>query len=503
MQSSSKSIEWACAIALSVLMAGIPLASLAGPADPFAVALEERMPALLQRYRAPGAVVSCIRDGEVVWTKAFGLANMATGAPMQTNLVFNHGSDGKALTAWGIMRLVEQGKVSLDAPANRYLKRWQVRPSKFDPNEVTIRRLLSHSAGLSVHGFLDYNRRRRLPSLVDMLEGKYQPEMLNEVNGPVFIKWQPGAQAHYSGGGFVLLQMVIEDVTGEPFAAFMHREVTAPLGISRLAWVWTPQLEAEAPIPYGEYEEPVGYRQLGCQAIGSELCSVPDFARFVAGAVPGPHGEPPGRGVLKPESLAQMLEPQPGTDDTGLGYGIGNINGDKVVSHSGANVGWNARFFLDVNRREGFVVAVNSMPGGPLIYAVQNIWMKSVLGIDGRADPPLAEDITVPVNRLVLKWALGFGALLFVAACWCVYQVFRGRRRRQRSFRKLPILLMSPSVLAALLWWYWFYAPQAFPLPVSPTWPDLWVLPLVNYVMTVLVSWVGVSFLFVLFPRKR
>ena len=80
---------------------------------------------------------------------------------MQTNMVFNHGSDGKVLTGWGIMRLVEQGKISLDAPANRYLKRWQIRSSKFDPNEVTIRRLLSHSAGLSVHGFVDYNQRRR------------------------------------------------------------------------------------------------------------------------------------------------------------------------------------------------------------------------------------------------------------------------------------------------------------------------------------------------------
>jgi len=103
------------------------------------------------------------------------------------------------LTAWGIMCLVEKGKVDLDAPVNRYLKRWQLRSPKFDPNQVTIRRLLSHSAGLSVHGFLDYNQRRRLPSLVEMLEGKNQPEMLNEVNGPVFIKWKPGAQAHIQG----------------------------------------------------------------------------------------------------------------------------------------------------------------------------------------------------------------------------------------------------------------------------------------------------------------
>ena len=89
---------------------------------------------------------------------------------MRPDMVFNHGSNGKVLTMWGIMRLVEQGGVELDAPANRYLKRWQLRSSQFDPAGVTIRRLLSHTAGLTVHGFLDYDQRRRLPSLVEILE---------------------------------------------------------------------------------------------------------------------------------------------------------------------------------------------------------------------------------------------------------------------------------------------------------------------------------------------
>jgi hypothetical protein len=96
------------------------------------------MPTLLAKYRVPGAVVSCITNGEVVWTKAFGLANLKTRAPMRLDMVFNHGSNGKFLTAWGIMRLVEQGKVELDASANRYLKRWQLRSSQFDPSGVTI-----------------------------------------------------------------------------------------------------------------------------------------------------------------------------------------------------------------------------------------------------------------------------------------------------------------------------------------------------------------------------
>ena len=209
----------------------------------FAVTLQERMPALLGSNQVPGAVVSYIKNGEVAWTKAFGLANLRTSTPMRPDMVFNHGSDGKVLTAWAMMRLVESGKVELDAPANRYLKRWQIRSTTFDANAVTPRRLISHTAGLTVHGFKDYEQGVPLPTLVEVLEGK------NQDDGPVIIKWEPGTTNVYSGGGFVIAQMIIEDVSGEPFAKFMRREVAKPLGLSSLEWVWTPQLEGRAPIP--------------------------------------------------------------------------------------------------------------------------------------------------------------------------------------------------------------------------------------------------------------
>ena len=322
--------------------------------DSFAVILQERMPALLATNHIPGAVVSYITNGAAAWTKAFGLADVRKRTPMQPDMVFNHGSDGKVLTAWGVMRLVEQGKLELDAPANRYLKRWHLRSTKFDSNGVTIRRLLSHTAGLTIHGFSDYRQGAPLPTLVEMLEGK------NQNDGSVFIKWQPGTTNVYSGGGFLILQMIIEDVSGEPFAAFVEREVALPLGLTSLKWVWTPELERRAPIPYDERQKPVGYRQLACQAIGSEVCTVADFARFVAAAVSGPQGEPAGRGVLKPETISAMLEPQPNGQNSGLAYGVNPVKGDKVLAHFGGNPGWSAAFVLAVDRREGFVIAINS-----------------------------------------------------------------------------------------------------------------------------------------------
>jgi len=187
----------------------------------------------------------------------------------------------------------------------------------------------------------------------------------------------------YSGGGFVIAQMIIEDVSGQPFAEFMRREVAKPLGLSTLEWVWTPDLELRAPTPYDEEQKEVGYRQLAAQAIGSDICTVPDFARFAAAAVAGPHNEPPGRGVLKPETISIMLQSQPSVpQSTGLGYGFFFPKGEKFVGHNGHNRGWYAVFAISVDRRDGFVIANNSDRGGALNDAVINLWLKACRGID-------------------------------------------------------------------------------------------------------------------------
>ena len=321
--------------------------------DCFASALQEHMPGVLASNRVPGAVVSYIKNGAVAWTKAFGVADLQTRTPMRADMVFNHGSNGKVMTAWALMRLVEAGKVDLDAPANRYLKRWQIRSTKFDPDGVTPRRLLNHTAGLTVHGFSDYEQGAKLPSLVEVLEGK------NQDDGAVYIESEPGSRMKYSGGGYVIAQMIIEDVGGEPFAGFMEREVAKPLELSSLGWVWTPQLERRAPTPYDYDGNPVGYRQLASQAIGSEIWTVPDFARFVAATVSGPGGEPPGRGVLKRETISTLLE---------------TFKVEKFLGHSGANPGWYARFLLNVERREGFVIANNSSRGGRVNESIGQLW---------------------------------------------------------------------------------------------------------------------------------
>jgi len=206
------------------------------------------------------------------------------------------------------MRLVDQGRLSLDEGVNRYLKRWQLESAEIDPERVTARRLLSHTAGLTVRGYTDYGPGRRLPALDAILDGANQ------------LDWSGGACLGAGDallllrGGFAVLQMVIEDITGLPFDVYMRQEITGPLGLESIRWGWSPEMVATAPVPYAYQGAALEHRTLAVAAAGGGLGTVGDFAAFVAAALPGPNGSPAGRGVLRPETVSRMLEAQPATE---------------------------------------------------------------------------------------------------------------------------------------------------------------------------------------------
>ena len=494
-------------LALALALAAPPASQADGP-DAFAQRLDEHMPALLDRYGVPGTVVASIQNGDVVWTRAYGVANRATGQPMQADMVLEHGSNGKAMTAWAVMRLVEQGQVSLDAPANQYLKRWQIPSNEFDANAITVRHLLSHTAGLTIHGFVDYSPRRvNPPSVVEVLQGKHLLEGIIERMetgrpswGEVEIVQPPGTAFKYSGGGYATLQLVVEDVTGQPFAQFVQREVTDPLGASSVRWVWTPELQARAPTAYSAEQQPLEYRALAVQSIGSEIASVTDYARFLAAAVEGPNGEPVGRGVLKPETVDLMLQPQVGANSYGLGYGLGRINLHRAISHSGANTGWMAYYVLDTVTRQGFVVASNSSRSGPFHQAVFNAWLDAAYGPGPRTTLP-PDPATEPVAAFFLLPAALLGGAWLLALAWFVVQVRTGRRARdgRPAWRGLwPVIAW---LLPALCLWYWLYSPLPLVLPAA--WPDLWPMQAVGYLVGVLLAWAGLSLVIALYPKRR
>ena len=177
--------------------------------------LNKKIPKLLNKYGVTGTAVALIHNGKVMWTEGYGFADKEKGIKVTPNTVFQAASISKAVTAWGIMKLVEEGRLDLDTPVENYLTRWHIPPSEYDENGVTARRLLSHTAGLSLHGFPGFDPEVSLPTLEESLSGK------NSSGVEVRLIKEPGKEMDYSGGGYTLLSLIVEEVTGELFEEYM------------------------------------------------------------------------------------------------------------------------------------------------------------------------------------------------------------------------------------------------------------------------------------------
>ena len=458
----------------------IPLPGLAADGDEFEDLLEANMPELLDEYGVPGSVVAMIGNGAVIWANAYGVSDIEAGTAMRSDMVFEFGSCGKILTAWATMKLVERGAIDLDTPVNEYLDRFQIESTLYDANAVTVRRLLSHTSGLGIHGYVDYSpRRANLPDPVDSLRGAHLLEGITETLesgelslGRLGLVQEPGSSYRYSGAGYGTLQVVIEDVTGEPFDTFVQREITDPLGAASIRWEWTPELEARSPTPYGEEGQALEHRQLAIHGIGSELGTVGDFARFVAATAGGPNGEPPGRGVLSRESIATMITPvREAGAYQGLGYPLGSLNGHRSVWHGGRNVGWEAFFILDTRTGNGFVVASASNRAGPLHNAITGLFFDATYGPGIRSSleplPGLELLSWVFLSVSVVVWVV-----LVVGLIRLVRDVRSGRRARVDRPSGRSLFRALPWVLALLFGWYTVYSPLTLYLPAW--YPDLW-----------------------------
>jgi CubicO group peptidase (beta-lactamase class C family) len=319
---------------------------------------------------APGLAVALVHRGQVAWASGYGLADRVAREPVTASTGFQAASLSKPVTAWGVLRLVEQGRIGLDEPVVGHLRRWRPPPSPFDPEGITVRRLLSHTAGLSVHGYTGQGPEEPPPPPI-------AASLSGEAGGsfPVELLQAPGRGWLYSGGGYSVLQLLVEELTGRPFAAFMRTEVLAPLGMTASSFRW--RRTAATARPHDRRGVCSPDFTFAEQAAAGLVTTAPDLARFVAAALPGPKGEPPGRGVLRPAGVELALSAAPGTDGRwGLGYGLGLLpGGDLLAYHEGANRGWRAGLALLPERRAGIVVLANGDGGDDAIDAVVQRWV--------------------------------------------------------------------------------------------------------------------------------
>jgi CubicO group peptidase (beta-lactamase class C family) len=317
----------------------------------------------------PGLAVALVHHGQVVWAAGYGVIDRTTCQPVTAATRFQAASLSKPVTAWGVLRLVEAGRIGLDEPIVGRLRRWQPPPSPFDAEGITVRRLLSHTAGLSVHGYVGRTPDRPPPPIAASLSGATGDGF------PVELLEAPGRGWLYSGGGYSLLQLLVEELTGRPFADYMQAEMLEPLAMTASSFRWS--RTAQTARPHDADGRPVPDFTFAEQAAAGLVTTAPDLARFLAAALAGPRGEPPGRGVLSPAGVRLALTDAPATDGRwGLGYGLGvTPGGDRLAYHEGANRGWRAGLALLPDRRAGIALLANGDAGSAPIDAVVQQWL--------------------------------------------------------------------------------------------------------------------------------
>ena len=188
--------------------------------------LDAFIEAQLARRDIVGLSLAIIDDGRIAETRTYGTTTRGGGVRITPNTLFQAGSISKPVAAVGALQLVEAGKLSLDENVNAKLKAWRVPDNDFTVTEkVTLRRLLSHTAGLTVHGFPGYDVQERVPTVAEVLDGKGNTP-------PVRVNLVPGTTWRYSGGGYTVMQQLVTDVTGKTFPDYMRENVLRPLGMT-------------------------------------------------------------------------------------------------------------------------------------------------------------------------------------------------------------------------------------------------------------------------------
>ena len=330
----------------------------------------------LRRDGVPGAVAAQASGGAVKWKGHYGYADTFTHAPVTDASVFQVASISKSLTAWGAMTLVEAGKLNLDAPIDMYLTRWHLPASAFTAAKVTARRLMSHTAGTNLHGYVGFPPNSQLPTIEQSLDG------MNNGAGPVKLIQEPGTGYMYSGGGITLLQLAIEEISGQKFETYMKAAVLAPLGMNSSAFEWEQGLRPLTPKAYDINGAELPNYIFTEKAAAGLYTTAADLALYTAALMPGPNGEPIGRGVLKPASVTILQTVVPGgpwnTGDPsqpGLGCFTQKINnGDVLLHHNGSNLGWKASYYVDITQKESVVLLTNGDTGTKALNTVVNTW---------------------------------------------------------------------------------------------------------------------------------
>lgn len=285
----------------------------------------------MRAAKVPSVSVAVFVDGQVQWAQAWGYVDASSRTPATTNTLFQAASISKPLTALAAMKLVEDGKLNLDAEVGDAIGGWRA------SEPITLRQLLSHSAGLSVSGFSGYASGAAIPTPLQILQGVAPAN-----SPPVVSTMPPGTRFRYSGGGYTVVQMLVEQASGQNFADTLDRLVLMPLGMTRSTFAQPLPLEARlrAAGAHADGGLVAGGSHTYPELAAAGLWSTPtDLGRL---AVDVQNAQRSLASVVATRGIAaEMLTSQVG--GYGLGFDLNIYNGVRVFEHSGLNKGFEGR----------------------------------------------------------------------------------------------------------------------------------------------------------------
>lgn len=317
--------------------------------------LAERM----KELNVPGVSIAVVHNGKIEWARGFGFRSIG-GAPVNTETMFQAGSISKPLAAMACLRLIEQGKLSLDTDVNTYLRSWKLPADPVTGGKpVTLRELLTHTGGITVHGFPGYASNEPVPTLVQVLNGEKPAN-----TAPIRSEAAPGTRWNYSGGGYTILQQAVLDVTRQPFPKLLHDTVLGPIGMTRSTYdqPLTASFRDNAATPYRGDGKPVAggahtYPEMAAAGLWTTPTDIAKYSLEVVRSLDGKANH-----VLSPDMTRQMLTR--GMGNWGLGLELGGSDSNPYFAHGGVNEGFVNTFVMYEKSGEGAVVMTNGDGGG-------------------------------------------------------------------------------------------------------------------------------------------
>ena len=322
----------------------------------------------MKKYKVKGMSIAVIHDYKIAWAKAYGWADEADKKLMTTETLFESGSISKSLNAVGILKLAQEKKVDLNTDINTYLTSWKFPYDSLSRGKkITLAHILSHNAGLTVHGFPGHDIHGPIPTVLEVLDGK-KPSFTPAVRSA----YEPGLQFEYSGGGTTISQVLLTDVTKQNYDEWMYEHVLKPIGMETSFYSQPPPKEKQylCASAYMSDGTPISnkFHVYPEQAAAGLWMTPSDLCQYIIDMQLAYQGKP--SKVLSPEMVKLHLTPY-NDGPTSLGSFIVDINGEKYFEHGARNDGFCGDFYGSLEGGHGVVIFLNS-DDGTLISEVIN-----------------------------------------------------------------------------------------------------------------------------------